>query len=645
MLSLSALLLPAVLLAAGPDDVIPFTWPDGAPPAVQPVRDRVYHAVQKQARHLLGQVHDWDGDPSLRLLTESRSGEHHVRPNTGALEGFAFLHRFGPYDEAVVGTSRPALLRDTILPMTRYLVATHVTGTRPTGDGKPWGDAWQSAHWTQMLGRAAWWTWPELPVDLRAAVRRVVAHEADRIAAGEPPHQESLDTKAEENAWNSQVLSVAILLMPADARRPGWEQAFQRWALSSFLRPADARSQAVVDGRTVADQFTGPNIHDDFTLENHNIVHPDYMTTFGLSLGCALDFAMTGRTPPEALLHNVAPVYENLKWFVLPDGGFVYPSGQDWELFRNPGWFNTHVLMATFGRDPEAWPLALTALDTLERMQARTASGAVYDEGSYFFASTQTDLLRALARSWLELRLAHPPGEFKPRHGVLRLDSGKILLNRTPTAIHTLSWGPTVMAQCVPFRLDRIVSPDPRNGIGHVRLEGQERPSKVVLREARVDSASDRFQADLVLDHADAHVRAELQFRSDPDGRWTIRETLTALDDITTAEVATGLVGILNNSRWIHERGRRTIRLGAEETEVASGSGATRSALADTASVDAVLRIQSPAPLHLRYESAPKPERGRTTDRLYLNALDSPHSWRRGQTLSHFEATLECATP
>ena len=116
--------------------------------------------------------------------------------------------------------------------------------------------------------------------------------------------------------------------------------------MSSFLSPADERSDTVVDGRPVREQFTGANIYDDFTLENHGIVHPDYMTAFSLTLGCTLDFVMTGRQPPEALLYNVAPIYENLKWFWLPDGGFVYPSGQDWGLFRNADWLFKHVLMA-----------------------------------------------------------------------------------------------------------------------------------------------------------------------------------------------------------------------------------------------------------------------------------------------------------
>ena len=125
-------------------------------------------------------------------------------------------------------------------------------------------------------GRGAWFLWSDLPDDLRESVRRVVAHEADRIAGSEPPHQLRSDAKAEENAWNSQILSVGVLLSPADVRRAGWEKAHQQWVLSSFLRPADEQNDALVDGRPVREPFTGANLFDDFTLENHNLVHSDY---------------------------------------------------------------------------------------------------------------------------------------------------------------------------------------------------------------------------------------------------------------------------------------------------------------------------------------------------------------------------------
>ena len=44
---------------------------------------------------------------------------------------------------------------DVIVPMMRYLVATHSTGRRVTSDGKPWGDAWQSAYPITLSGYLA----------------------------------------------------------------------------------------------------------------------------------------------------------------------------------------------------------------------------------------------------------------------------------------------------------------------------------------------------------------------------------------------------------------------------------------------------------------------------------------------------------
>jgi hypothetical protein len=607
---------------------------------------RIYVAAEKLARYLRGLVRPWKEDPKVSLLTDSRHDEHHVRPNTGAVEGFCALYRFGPYEESVVGVSRSKLLQETILPMTRYLVSTHVTGSRPTGDGRRWGDAWQSAHWAQMLGHGAWYVWADLPDDLRAGVARVVAHEADRIAGTVPPHQIRLDTKAEENAWNSRVLSVAVLLMPSDSRRPGWEAAFQKWAMSSFLRPADAQSQVMVDGRTVAAQFGGANIYDDFTLENHDIVHPDYMTCFALSLGASLEYSLSGCRPPECLLHNAAGIYENLKWFVLPDGGFVYPNGQDWQLFRNADWIGAHVQMAVFGRDPDAWSLACRSLDTLEKMQARSDTGAVYAPGETFFASTHADLLHSLTTSWLILktadRIERAPHD---RLGVRRLDSGKIILRRTGSAVHTFSWGAKIMAQCVPYRLDRIVSPHQGNGIGHIVVKGRRGALPTRLRDVNVTQGDDWFAAELSLDHGEA-VRATLHFRSNPDGSWTMREKLVALCDVTTTEVATGLIGILNNPGWVYERGRRRIKFDSRVEEIlALSRRAVSVEQAQEIEIDGVLRIRGSLPLRPHYVGAARPDRARATDELYLNYLGGERSWRTGATVSEYEATVRCSLP
>lgn len=606
--------------------------------------DRIYAAAQGQARYLLSQLHPWNNDDQRLLLTRSASGEHFIRPNAGTVEGLAFLYTFGNYDATIVGRSRQQLLEGAIVPMIRYLVDTHVTGTRPTSDGKRWGDAWQSAHWAQMLARAAWWTWVDLPDDLREGVRLVTAHEADRIAAMEPPSQIKRDTKSEENAWNSQIFSVAMLLMPDDPRRPEWEKAFQKWVISSYLRPSDANSTTIVDGRTVAEQFAGANIDDDFTLENHGFVHPDYMTAFGLSLGCETDYRLTGRKSPEALTYNVAGIYDNLKWFVLLDGGYVYPNGQDWRLFRNADWLRSHLLMACYAGDPDAWSLAMQSLDVIRRMQSRTPDGNIYLPEEFFFASTQTDLLRSLALAWLTIQTADPiRDEPVQRRGVRRLDSARIILNRTPTSVHSLAWGARTMAQCVPYRLDRIVSPHARNGIGYVRLKGAKSALPVHVRSVDVQSEAKAFTAHLVVEHGDGLIAADLEFRSRADGTWTMREQLTAEKDLDTQQVATGLIGILNNPHWIYEQGCRVIALDGKTAEVPALSGQTLTGNAvRTVAIDSVMTVSGSDPLRVSYQGATAPNRARATDLLFLNCLDGPKHWKAGQVISQWEATVRC---
>jgi hypothetical protein len=350
-------------------------------PELQPAAERLYVALMRQAHYLLGTVHQWGDDASRKLLTDSKSAEHWIRPNTSTLVGLAVLQRWGPYDANAVGVSRESLLNDYMIPMMRYLVATHRTGDRVTSDGKSWGDAWQSAHWAYALGRSAWFVWDDLPSDVRAGVRRVVAHEAGRFVDKTPPHGMKGDTKAEENAWNSRIFSAAILLMPDDAKREAWEQAFVRWAISSYMRPSDAECPQIVDGKSIADRFTGACIFEDYTCENHGFVHPGYMGCIGITLSCHLDFRLTGRPTPRAVAWNAAGVYENLKWMATPDGGYIYPSGQDWALFRNPQKAHLHLLMAAFEGDADGWCMAQRGWDAMEKMQARSADGRVFLPG------------------------------------------------------------------------------------------------------------------------------------------------------------------------------------------------------------------------------------------------------------------------
>jgi hypothetical protein len=608
---------------------------------LMPAADRLYMSLMRQAHHLLKTVHPWNEDASLKLLTESKSAEHWIRPNTSTLVGLAVLRRWGPYDQQLTGVSRQELLDDYIIPMMRYLAVTHSTGARTTSDGKSWGDAWQSAHWAYALARAAWFVWDDLPDDVRAGVRRVVAHEATRFVDATPPHGMKRDTKAEENAWNSRIFSAAVLLMPRDERREAWERAFVRWAISSYMRPADAQSEHVVDGRRVADWYTGACIFDDFTCENHGFVHPGYMGCIGLTLSCHLDYRLTGRVAPRAVAWNASGVYENLKWMATSDGGYIYPSGQDWALFRNPQKAHLHLLMAAFEGDRDGWSLAERGWRAMEKMQARSPDGRVFLPHEYRFPSTQHDTIGMFALQWLSLHVAGPIiDEPVERLGTRHLESGGLILQRTPTTFVTLSYGAKVMAQVAAMGLDRIVSPDQRSLIGSVYYVGNDQAAGVSVSAVQVDVDRDCFAARLEVDHGPS-VRAQIRFRTEANGTVHVDERLVAVKDVSLRRVATGLIGILNNKQWIYESGRRTVTLDGRSTEIPAESGKTLDAGAHKVAIDNTLHITtSRAPLAVHYAASTGAQRGRATDRLYLNYAETPSHWRAGETISQYGVTI-----
>lgn len=622
------------------NDVMPLVLPE-LRPELEPAASRLYDALMRQAHYLLGTVHPWQEDPSMRLLTDSRSAEHWIRPNTSALVGFAVLRRWGPYDAQIVGVSRDGLLNDYIIPMMRYLVATHRTGDRKTDDGKPWGDAWQSAHWAYALGRAAWFVWKDLPPDVQSGVRRVVAHEASRFVDATPPHGMRLDTKAEENAWNSRIFSAALLLNPDSPQRATWEQAFRRWAISSYMRPADESCRKVVDGRPIAEWFTGACIFDDYTCENHGFVHPGYMGCIGLTLSCHLDFRLSGRETPRAVAWNAAGVYENLKWMATPDGGYIYPSGQDWSLFRNPQKAHLHLMMAAFEGDTDGWSLAESGWDAMEGMQARSPDGRVFLPSEYRFPSTQHDTIGMLGLQWLCLHVADAiRDEPRVRQGTRYLEAGKIVLQRTPDAFVTLSYGTKVMAQIASMQLDRITSPDQRSLIGSVLLAGQSKPPMPKVSAAKVDVQPDGFTAALSVDHGPS-VRANLTYRTNADGTLWVTEELIARRDVTVCRVATGTIGILNNRQWIYESGERSLSLDGDVTRIPAESGKVLQAEVRRVTVDDRLIVTSDAPLRVRYAASQGPVHGRATDLMYLNYRDDERTWKAGETISRLSVQIQ----
>jgi hypothetical protein len=130
------------------------------------------------------------------------------------------------------------------------------------------------------------------------------------------------------------------------------------------------------------------------------------------------------------------------------------------------------------------------------------------------------------------------------------------------------------MALAAAMRLDRIVSPDQRSLIGGVYVAGEPRPPNPEVSAMDVDVKDDRFTAKLSVDHGPS-IRANLVFRTDPNGTLYVYEELVAVQDVVVTRVATGMIGVSNNRQWIYETGRRTLTLDDESTVIPAHSGKT----------------------------------------------------------------------
>jgi putative cell wall-binding protein len=194
-----------------------------------------------------------------------------------------------------------------------------------------WGNSWQSPLWAFYTGQAAWLVWDKLSPWDRDAVARMMADEANRLITGNDVYLTSDsgsqqlyqynksgtdvtpgDTKAEEDNYDAQLLGLAVAMMPNHPNTAKWQRRNEDLLIADSATQADLSSSAVVNGRQLNQWLQGWNVQPDGTVQNHNILHPVYMTALDQSLQQVGTFALAGKCAPEAVKQNVGLVYNAL---------------------------------------------------------------------------------------------------------------------------------------------------------------------------------------------------------------------------------------------------------------------------------------------------------------------------------------------
>lgn len=387
------------------NSVVPVDWKRfrRSPPGSDDYRQAA-QILNNNARYNL----DWMArtfteDAGARQYTVPGTAEHNIRPGASAAYGIAVLLKTNSFDVKTTGVSRAeGLTRATML--IKGTAATH----KANGNPKGWGDHWQSALWTAILGHAGWMLWDSLDGGAQVSVQKAVEHEANRfITPGyRVPYWRDIDgkenspgdTKAEENAWNAMVLQTAVAMMPRHPNVKSWKRAGSELMVSAFATEKDARNKTrFVDGRPVKNWLNGYNLREDGAVINHRLLHPDYMATPTLNLRAYLLQPLAGQAVPQTAEFNADLIYRTFVTHVWPvpphkaPGGTIYlpgkaevyyPMGTDWSPFR----FDIYYLYDTFAH-VRGWDKGLphrardwmkVRAERMLAMQARFPSGSMY---------------------------------------------------------------------------------------------------------------------------------------------------------------------------------------------------------------------------------------------------------------------------
>lgn len=260
-----------------------------------------------------------------------------------------------------------------------------------TADQRYWGSTgtddavWESSLWTMSLCFAAHFLDEELTDVQRAYIYNMVKAECNYELNRSIPTGYVGDTKAEENGWEADVLACALGLYPDDELAAQWFDRLRAFAINSYSHPGDAYDQTVLDSaydqKTVADYYLGPNLYDDFTLQNHNLFHTSYQNVVMQELGEAhlamlLFQGAKPRWQTRALMHNQQQVFDQvLKRLALSDGELAMPNGNDWSLFLFDQ-ITSYSTAACFLRDADALMLENMAYKYIKARQQTTPDGS-----------------------------------------------------------------------------------------------------------------------------------------------------------------------------------------------------------------------------------------------------------------------------
>lgn len=435
----------------------------------------------------------------------------------------------------------------------RFLTATHVTGSQTCVDGKKWGNAWGSAYETGEFCFGALLMWDSLDPSLKADVQRVIAYEANRFLNVSPPNAAPGDTKAEENAWNQYGISLAPILCPSDPNVAAWDWKAIEYAMNTFSVAQDKQDSTIVDGRPVSGWVCTENIHSDFTLENHHILHPSYMQcSIYLLMPSVMSRVYSNRAVPQGYTHHIMDVWGVFQGLLLPSGETAFPQGMDWEMHNLPA-INLFANLATYKHDPVAAKAEKTIIQYMRAWQEE-AKGSLTVPGSTLGFTRHSIQCEQVATAYLAHKLFGPatdaPAPATPGF-VKYYDGVEDLFHRTSNKLLSFSWKNHIMGTILPIGPGHegnpfFTAPITNGLVGTTTLSAG--GTKVTVAEHTWRAVSGGCETSGVLSTNDGLLQQQIKVTSLGDKTVVYQDLVTAKSKVSVTKELGVPIGIENDS-------------------------------------------------------------------------------------------------
>lgn len=184
-------------------------------------------------------------------------GEHNIRPSAMESVALAVSLKTQVFDEKIIGKKEKEAI-DTTIHLVSSLAYRHRVNTHGG-----WGDEWQSALWAALTGLSGWLMWDHFEEVDQINIEKMIIHESDRFINYTVPYYRDMsgkilhpgDTKCEENAWNANVLQLAVAMMPTHPHWKLWMHKNIELMVSSFARESDLNRTDLINGKEVSEKL------------------------------------------------------------------------------------------------------------------------------------------------------------------------------------------------------------------------------------------------------------------------------------------------------------------------------------------------------------------------------------------------------